>query len=96
MKKILILGAMQMHVPLVEYAKKRGYYVITVDYTADAPCHKLADEYSLISTTDLSAVTELARNKNVDIVMTFNSDPAAYTAAFVSKQLAYLEIRQRR
>ncbi|WP_305832173.1 ATP-grasp domain-containing protein [Photobacterium leiognathi] len=87
MKKIIVLGAMQMHVPLIKYAKERGYYVITVDYLLDAPGHKIADEYSLISTTDLEAVTCLARDKNVDIVMTFNSDPAAYTAAYVSKVL---------
>ena len=87
MKKIIVLGAMQMHVPLINYAKERGYYVITVDYTLDAPGHKVADEYSLISTTDLDAVTCLARDKNVDIVMTFNSDPAAYTAAYVSNLL---------
>lgn len=83
----MILGAMQMHIPLIKYAKDRGYYVITVDYTTDAPGHKFSDEYSLLSTTDLVGVENLAKAKNVDIVMTFNSDPAAYTAAYVSERL---------
>lgn len=87
MKKIIILGAMEMHVPLIEYAKLRGYYVITVDYTLDAPGHKIADSCSFISTTDLVAVEHLAKQENVDIIMTFNSDPAVYTSAYLSNKL---------
>lgn len=86
-KKIIILGAMQMHVPLIEYAKKLGFYTITLDYTPDAPGHKISDEISLISTTDLDAVLRYSKEKNIDYIITFNSDPAAYTAAYVSEKL---------
>lgn len=56
MKKLLVLGAMEMHVPLIKRAKEMGVYVITVDYIPDNPGHKLADEAYFDSTTDFEAV----------------------------------------
>ena len=40
MKKLMILGAMEMHVPLIERAKELGNYIITVDYIPENPGHK--------------------------------------------------------
>ena len=64
MKKLLILGAMEMHVPLIKRAKEMGNYVITVDYIPENPGHKLADEAYFDSTTDLDAVLELSKKLN--------------------------------
>ena len=87
MKKLLILGAMEMHVPLIKRAKKMGNYVITVDYIPENPGHKLADEAYFDSTTDLDAVLKLSKKLNIDGIMTYNSDPAAPTAAYVAEKL---------
>lgn len=87
MKKIMILGAMQMHVPLICRAKELGYYTVTCDYTPDAPGHKIADEAYLDSTTDLQAVLALAQRLKIDAIMTYNSDPAAPTAAYVAEKM---------
>lgn len=87
MKKLLLLGAMQMHFPIIQRAKQRGVYVITCDYLPENLGHKLADEAYYDSTTDKEAVLALAKRLNVDAVMTFNSDPAALTAAYVSEVL---------
>lgn len=87
MKKLLILGAMEMHVPLIKRAKEMGNYVITVDYIPENPGHKLADEAYFDSTTDLDAVLELSKKLNIDGIMTYNSDPAAATAAYVAEEL---------
>ena len=87
MKKLLILGAMEMHVPLIRRAKELGIYTITCDYLPDNPGHKIADEAYFDSTTDLEAVLNLAARLKVDGIMTYNSDPAAATAAFVSEKL---------
>ena len=87
MKKLLILGAMEMHVPLIKRAKEMGNYVITVDYIPENPGHKLADEAYFDSTTDLDAVLELSKKLNIDGIMTYNSDPAAPTAAYVAEKL---------
>lgn len=87
MKKLLILGAMEMHVPLILRAKELGLYVITCDYIPENPGHKLADESYYDSTTDLDAVLKLAERLKVDGIMTYNSDPAAPTAAYVAEKL---------
>ena len=87
MKKLLILGAMEMHVPLIKRAKELGYYVITCDYIPENPGHKIADEAYFDSTTDLDAVLNLAKRLEVDGIMTYNSDPAAPTAAYVAEKL---------
>ncbi|MFI3297222.1 MAG: ATP-grasp domain-containing protein [bacterium] len=87
MRKLLLLGAMQMHIPIIKSAKKRGVYVITCDYLPENEGHKYADETHFDSTTDFDAVLKLAKKCNVDGVMTFNSDPAALTAAYVAEQL---------
>lgn len=87
MKKLLILGAMQMHIPLLKRAKERGIYTITCDYIPENEGHIYADEAHFDSTTDFEAVLKLASDLNVDGIMTFNSDPAALTAAYVGEQL---------
>lgn len=87
MKKLLILGAMEMHVPLIKRAKELGIYTITCDYIPENPGHKIADEAYYDSTTDLEAVLALAKRLNVDGIMTYNSDPAAPTAAYVAEKL---------
>ncbi len=87
MKKLLILGAMQMHIPLLKRAKERGIYTITCDYIPENEGHRYADEAHFDSTTDFEAVLKLASDLNVDGIMTFNSDPAALTAAYVGEQL---------
>ena len=87
MKKILILGAMGMHLPLIRRAQELGFYTITCDYIPEAPGHKIADESCFDSTTDLNAVLQLSQKLQIDAIMTYNSDPAAPTAAFVAEKL---------
>ncbi len=87
MKKLLLLGAMAMHIPLLKRAKKRGIYTITCDYLPDNIGHKYANEAHFDSTTDFNAVLNLAKNLAVDAIMTYNSDPAALTAAYVAETL---------
>ncbi len=83
----MILGAMEMHVPLIKRAKELGIYTITCDFIPENPGHKIADEAYFDSTTDLDAVLALAKRLGVDGIMTYNSDPAAPTAAYVAEKL---------
>lgn len=86
-KRIVLLGAMQMHLPLIRRAAERDIDIVTVDYTVDNPGHKLAQKAYFDSTTDLEAVERIAREEKADGIMTFNSDPAAYSAACVAERL---------
>lgn len=87
MKKLMILGAMEMHVPLINYAKRRGIHTIVCDYLPQNPGHRIADESFPDSTTDKDAVLRRAQQCGIDGIMTFVSDPAAETAAYVAEKL---------
>lgn len=87
MIKMLILGAMKMHVPVILRMKERGIHAITCDYLPENIGHKYADESYFDSTTDCQAVLKLAERLKVDGIMTFCSDPAAYTVSYVADKL---------
>ena len=61
MKKLLILGAGQMQVPIIALAKKLGYCTVVADYDPKAPGFKYADVVSTISTIDKEAVLKIAQ-----------------------------------
>ncbi|MFA9460776.1 ATP-grasp domain-containing protein [Thiohalorhabdus methylotrophus] len=73
--------------PPIEYAKNENHYVITVDFKPDNPGHAVADEYHNLSTRDHEGVLHLAREKRIDGIVAYASDPAAPTAAFVAEEL---------
>lgn len=86
-KRILILGAGNFQLPLIELAKQEGHYVITTDYLPDNPGHVLADEHHDVSTTDKASILTLARDLKIDAIATFSSDPAMPTVAYVAQNL---------
>lgn len=69
-KKILILGAHVLIIHLIKKAKEMGIYTIVTDYIENAPAKKYADEAYDISTLDVDALIELAKEKKVDGVFT--------------------------
>ncbi|SFC56930.1 ATP-grasp domain-containing protein [Alkalibacterium subtropicum] len=87
MKKILVLGGAEKMLPLLNYAKEKGYYIILCDYLLDNPGREFADEYFSTSATDKEAILELAREKNIDGIISFSSDIIALTAAYVGNRL---------
>ena len=87
MSKILMLGGAYSQVPAIKRAKEMGYYVITCDYLATNPGHAFGDEYADISTTDKEAVLQFAKEKGVDGIIAYASDPSAITAAYVSQNM---------
>lgn len=87
MKKILMLGGLRYLLPVIQSAKRLGYYVITCDYLPDNIAHKHSNEYHNISILDKEAVLELAKKLQVDGVMSFAVDPGVLTAAYVAEKL---------
>jgi biotin carboxylase len=86
-KRLLILAGTHFQIPVIEYARKAGHYVITCDNKPENPGHHLSNEYINISTTDLDGVLEVAFHKKIDGILAYGSDPAAPTAAYVSEKL---------
>lgn len=87
MKKIMLLGGLRYLLPVIEAAHKQGYYVITVDYLPDNIAHKYSDEYHNVSIIDKDAVLALARELQIDGIMSFAVDPGVVTAAYVQEQM---------
>ena len=56
MKRLMILGGGPNQIPLIEAAKKNGYYVVLCDYSETAPGVVLADELCLVSIMDKEGV----------------------------------------
>ena len=87
MKKILLLGGSAQQVIAIETAKQLGYYTVLCDYLPDNPGQYVTDKFYLVSTTDKTAVLEVAQKERIDGVLAYASDPAAPTAAYIAKEM---------
>lgn len=94
MKKILILGAGQMQVPIIALAQKLGYCTVVADYDPKAPGFKYADVVSTISTIDKDAVLKLAQEEKVDGLLT-TSDYPVRVVSYVGERLGLPAMTQR-
>ena len=87
MKKLMILGGTRYALPVIEAAKKLGIYTITADYLPENIAHKYSDEYVNVSIIDKEKILEVARELNIDGIMSFACDPGVVTAAYVAEQM---------
>ena len=58
-------GAGKAQVPLIEAAKKEGYYTIACDLNPEALGVQLADEYCKVSTKDRIGLYETAKERSM-------------------------------
>ena len=86
-KKLMLLGGIRYLLPLIEAAHKQGYYVITADYLPDNIAHRYSDEYVNVSIVDKEAVLKVAREKQIDGIMSFGVDPGVVSASFVQNRM---------
>lgn len=86
-KKLMLLGGLRYLIPVIEAAHKLGLYVITCDYLPDNIAHKYSDEYRNVSIIDKEAVLKVARELEIDGIMSFAVDPGVVTAAYVAEQM---------
>lgn len=87
MKKLLMLGGTRYLVPVIQQAKKLGYYTITCDYLPNNISHKYSDEYHNVSIVEKEKVFKLAESLSVDGVISFACDPGVTTAAYVAEKM---------
>lgn len=86
-RSILLLGGSRQQVIAIEKARELGFRTVVCDYLPDNPGQYVADSFYLVSTTDRNAILEVASNENVSGVLSYASDPAAPTAAYVTEVL---------
>ena len=86
-KRVMLLGGIRYLLPVIKAAHEQGYYVITADYIPDNIAHKFSDEYVNVSIIDKEAVLRVAREKQIDGIMSFGVDPGVVSAAYVQQQM---------
>ena len=88
-KKLMLLGGIRYLLPAIEAAHKHGCHVITVDYLPDNIAHKYSDEYHNVSILekDKDDVLALAKELQIDGILSYAVDPGVVTAAYVAENM---------
>ena len=74
MKKALVLAGGIAQVALIEELKGRGYRTLLADMNPNCVAAKYCDEFYPVSAMDVEGVKALAREQNVDMVLTACAD----------------------
>lgn len=80
MKKLLILGASEIQLPIILRAKELGHYTIVADYNPEALALVYADKKLIISTNDIPSLIKAAKEYNIDGVLTTSDFPVRSVA----------------
>ncbi len=83
----MLLGGIRYLLPVIKAAHEQGYYVITADYLPDNIAHKYSDEYVNVSIIDKEAVLKVAKEKQIDGIMSFGVDPGVVSASYVQEKM---------
>lgn len=87
MKKIMILGAGIYQVPLIKCAKELGLYTIVVSIKGNYPGFSLADKIVYEDTTDYKKILSIAKEEQIDGIVTAGTDVAVITIGKVCDEL---------
>lgn len=87
MKKLMIMGAGIYQVPLIKRAKAMGIHTIAVSIPGNYPGFAVADEICHINTVDYEAVLKVAREKQIDGIVTAGTDVAVITIGKVCDEM---------
>lgn len=89
MEKLLILNGSFCELPLIQEAKKLGYYVITTGNMPDLIGHKYADEYICADYSDKELILGLVKEKNINKIVSCANDFGVLTASYVAEQMGW-------
>lgn len=87
MKKILILGAGIYQVPLIKTAKEMGIYTIVASIPGNYPGFEYADKVCYENTVDYDAILKIAKEEQIDGIVTAGTDVAVITIGKVCDEL---------
>jgi len=86
MKKIVILGGSHSEIPLIQEAKKRGLYVITIGNILGNG-HLLADEYHIKDYTLKDEILAFCIEKKIDYICYGAHDLSLVTFSYISEKM---------
>lgn len=87
MKKIAIIGASYLQMPLVLKAKELGLQTHCFAWEEGAVCKSLVDFFYPVSTTDKDQILSLCKEINIDGIVSIASDVAVPTINYVATNL---------
>lgn len=90
MKKLAIIGASYLQLPLVQKAREMGVYTICFAWVEGAVCKDYADEFYPVSITEKERICEICRDKGIDGVATIATDVAVPTVSHVASDLGLI------
>ena len=85
-KKLLILGAGNAQIDLIEYAKKLGLEVHVCSYSNTDKGIPLADSFAQINIVDTDRIEAYVRENQIDFVYSVGSDIAVPTVCRVAER----------
>lgn len=86
-KTIMILGAGQLQVPILQRAIEKGLRVVVVSPSLEQPGIKYADAVVQLDVKDEKGILDAAREYHIDGITTDQTDLPVRTAAFVAEQM---------
>lgn len=84
-KKILILGAGIMQIPIIKKVKSLGYTPVVLDYAVDAPGFKYSDNNHIVSTLDYEGVLRVAIEEEISGILTTSDAPVRIVSKVARK-----------
>lgn len=86
-KKLAIIGASYLQLPLVKKAKEMGVESICFAWEEGAVCKDICDRFYPVSTVDKEEILRICREIRIDGIATIASDVAAPTVAFIANNM---------
>ena len=86
-KKLAIIGASYLQLPLVEKAKEMGVETICFAWEDGAVCKDLCDRFYPVSTVDKEEILRICRDEKIDGITTIASDVATLTVCYVAEKM---------
>ena len=90
MRKIAIIGASYLQLPLVEKANDMGLETHCFSWEDGAVCKELSDFFYPISILDKERILEVCIQIGIDGVVSIASDAAVSTAAYIAEELTLI------
>ena len=87
MKKIAIIGASYLQLPLVNKAKELGINTICFAWEEGSVCKNLCDKFYPISIIDKEAILKVCQEEAIDGITTIASDTAVVTVNYVATRM---------
>jgi hypothetical protein len=90
MRKLAIIGASYLQLPLVKKAKEMGLEVHCFAWAKGALCKDVADYFYPISIVEHDEILKICQNVKIDGICTIASDVAAPTVAYVAGKMGLI------